>query len=260
MTLSNNKILLGIIYRPPHGNLVEAVNLLDRTLSNIIPLYDHVLVLGDFNVNFLVVNQVSHCFSSYNLHQLLSEPTRITEHSATLLDPIFLNCVEKCLKVGTLSAETFSDHLVVYCHISMKNKKPQPKTISHRDFKNFDYNSFTEDLFNVDWINIVYIPDVEDKIEYLVNNIKWLFDKHAPLKTSIVSKPRAPWMTSVLKIMRKERNKALYKFRKYPTTQNRAAYNQLRNLTKTATIAEKRNYLLYFSKQTNSAKFYKALK
>nr|CAI5832166.1 unnamed protein product [Callosobruchus analis] len=238
--LGNNKILLGVGYRPPQGNLVEAINLLDRTLSSLIPLYDYVLVLGDFNVNFLVDNQISHCFSSYNLHQLLLEPTRITEHSATLLDPIFLNCVDKCLKVGTVSAKTFSDHLVVYCHISMKTIKPQPKTITYRDFKNFDDNSFTEDLFSIDWLIIVYIRDIEDKIQYLVDNITWLFDKHAPIRTIVVSKPRAPWMTRVLRLMRKERNKDLYKFRKNPTTQNRAAYNQLRNLTKTATTAEKR--------------------
>nr|CAI5833067.1 unnamed protein product [Callosobruchus analis] len=193
--LGNNKILLGVGYRPPQGNLVEAINLLDRTLSSLIPLYDYVLVLGDFNVNFLVDNQISHCFSSYNLHRLLLEPTRIAEHSATLLDPIFLYCVDKCLKVGTVSAETFSGHLVVYCHISMKTIKPQPKTITYRDFKNFDDNSFTEELFSIDWLIIVYIRDIE-----------------------------------------------------------------LRNLTKTATIAEKRNYLSYLSKQTNSAKFYQALK
>nr|CAI5833066.1 unnamed protein product [Callosobruchus analis] len=168
--LGNNKILLGVGYRPPQGNLVEAINLLDRTLSSLIPLYDYVLVLGDFNVNFLVDNQISHCFSSYNLHRLLLEPTRIAEHSATLLDPIFLYCVDKCLKVGTVSAETFSGHLVVYCHISMKTIKPQPKTITYRDFKNFDDNSFTEELFSIDWL-IIRLIDMSTLIK-IINNIK----------------------------------------------------------------------------------------
>nr|CAH7729133.1 unnamed protein product [Callosobruchus chinensis] len=72
------------------------------------PIHEDILVLGDFNVNFLTENKISQCLQCYNLDQLVKEPTIITEHSVTLLDPIFFTSIDKCQDVGTLSVETIS--------------------------------------------------------------------------------------------------------------------------------------------------------
>ncbi|CAH1977998.1 unnamed protein product [Acanthoscelides obtectus] len=136
--------------KPPRGSLDVAVSILDNTLSILAPSNECILVLGDLNVNFFIDNKINQCFQSYSLHQLLNEPTRIIDHSSTLLDPVFFNCAQRCSKVGTFTVN-FSDHQAVFCHISCKNNKPPPRLITFRDYRNCDLTSFDDDLFSVNW-------------------------------------------------------------------------------------------------------------
>ena len=72
---------------------------LDTALSSI-SLEAEVILLGDFNVNFLATkNDATRALkrkllsltSMYNLEQLIDKPTRITENSSTLIDLLFAN-------------------------------------------------------------------------------------------------------------------------------------------------------------------------
>nr|CAH7755416.1 unnamed protein product [Callosobruchus chinensis] len=258
--LGRKSIVVGVIYRPPRGNLDNAVEALDNVLSFLTPIHEDILVLGDFNVNFLTDNKISQCLQCYNLDQLVKEPTRITDHSATLLDPIFFTSIDKCQDVGTLSVETISDHLAVYCNISFIFPKQTPRIVTFRDFKNFDQEQFTADLFSINWIDVIYIQNLDDKAKFISDNIIALFDHHAPLKTIRVTKPRAPWLTPNLKLLMKLRDKALHRFRKNPSPANRTHYNELRNFVVSATVAEKRGYLLHLSQNVGPTGFFKTLK
>nr|CAH7743080.1 unnamed protein product [Callosobruchus chinensis] len=122
-----------------------------------------------------------------------------------------------------------------------------PRIVTFRDFKNFDQEQFTADLFSINWIDVIYIHNLEDKAKFISDDIIALFDHHAPLKTIRVTKPRAPWLTPNLKLLMKLRDKALYRFRKNPSPANRTHYNELRNFVVSATVAEKRGYLLHLS-------------
>lgn len=51
----------------------------------------------------------------YGLQQLITEPTRITETSATLIDLIFTNCPDKVLCSGVRHIG-ISDHSMVYVY------------------------------------------------------------------------------------------------------------------------------------------------
>nr|CAI5864296.1 unnamed protein product [Callosobruchus analis] len=164
-------IVLGAVYRPPRGNLNNAVEALDNVLSFLSQLHEDILLLGDFNVNFLTENKISQCLQYYNLHQLLKEPTGITEHSSSLLDPIVFTSVDKCRDVGTLSVETISDHLAVYCDISFILPKQPPRFINFRDYKNFNQEQFTTDLFGIKWIDVVFVQNIDDEVKLITDNI-----------------------------------------------------------------------------------------
>ena len=85
------------------------------------------LVLGDLNENLLKYNE--HKQTSEYLDMLLSlvfmpiitKPTRITDHTATLIDHIYTNTPEKLLKSGLCLAD-ISDHIPVFC--TMANTLP----------------------------------------------------------------------------------------------------------------------------------------
>ena len=49
----------------------------------------------------------------YGLHQLISEPTQITDKSSTLIDLIYTNCPERVVCSGVVHI-SISDHSPVY--------------------------------------------------------------------------------------------------------------------------------------------------
>lgn len=258
--LGNSRTLLGVIYRPPQRSIEKFLTIIDNTLSFLVPTYDTIILTGDLNVNFLVHNKVTTCFQSYGLQLMLNEPTRITDNSATLLDPIFLNDPEICEVAGTYNADSFSDHLLVYCQLFFKVPKKPNKSVTYRDFKHMNYESLHSDLFLIDWENILYFDNINDKVSFLTENILHLFDKHAPLKNARISKFPAPWLTDTLKIIMRERDKAHSKYRKNPTIENMNCFKQLRNFAKASVRREKAAYLKFLFQQKNSSSFFKALK
>lgn len=77
-------------------------------------------LLGDMNAvmastnNDNNVRQLTSIADIYDLRQLISEPTRITDKSATLIDLIFtVNCPERVVFSG-VAHNSVSDHSLVY--------------------------------------------------------------------------------------------------------------------------------------------------
>ena len=72
-------------------------NYLNKLLENISKGQKSILLLGDFNVNLLNYNEYNQTnefldfLASYSFIPLILQSTRITSHSNTLIDNIFLN-------------------------------------------------------------------------------------------------------------------------------------------------------------------------
>lgn len=158
LTYNNQSCALGTLYRPPNKNLTKCVEQLDDILSYIIPLVDHVILMGDVNVNlFNLNNPLSKCFDAYNLTQIIDEPTRISHNSRTLIDPICITCPDLVSVHGTMNADLISDHRLVFCILNFSVPKRKQKYIQVRNFKNFSYVDFSTDLHNIPWANIIYL-------------------------------------------------------------------------------------------------------
>ena len=62
---------------------------------------------------------------TFGLFQLIKEPTRITDKTATLIDHILINTPDKITQSGVLR-KAISDHDIIYCtrkHQMTKNRK-----------------------------------------------------------------------------------------------------------------------------------------
>nr|CAH7742020.1 unnamed protein product [Callosobruchus chinensis] len=108
--IGHSSYCVGTFYRPPKENLSESIQLLDNILPALRSEHDELFLLGDFNVNVLADNRLSNCLQAHDLKQVITVPTRTTETSATLLDPIFVSNTECIVESGTLNADIFSDH------------------------------------------------------------------------------------------------------------------------------------------------------
>lgn len=254
---------LGVVYRAPSQNVSEALNILESTISDILPEVDNIIITGDLNINMfnLAANSTMQLMSfmdTFKLTQVINEPTRITNYSSTLIDVMLINSNKLVLKQGCRDMHDLTDHRLIFCQLNVKITKCNTKFYTFRNFKNFNYNSFLADLFLVHWDLIYQIENVNDKIKYLNENIIKLFDIHAPITTIKVSKPKAPWLTDVIKIMIKTRNKLLADFKKYKTDDLWNQYKQMRNYVTNAVRQEKKAYL-EFSHNRGIRETWKAL-
>nr|CAI5862155.1 unnamed protein product [Callosobruchus analis] len=257
----SSTVALGILYRPPKGNLPLAVEALDTLLSHLSVVYDHILVLGDVNVNmFNINNKITLCFESYCFKQIIVEPTRITSSTETLLDPIFTTFPERCTNSGTLNTDVFTDHRLVYCETHFEKARTPQKFVTFRDFKKFNHENFMADLLHVNWSDIVYLKNIDDKVTFLNDHILALFDTHAPLRSVRVNKPSAPWLTPNLRAIYKQRDDALSKYKQNRTEGNWKAYAELRNFALSCQRREKYAYLQHLQKTKNSSLLFKGLK
>ena len=155
LKFKNCKIAIGNIYRPPSGDFHKFLDSIDDTLSQIIPTVDEIICLGDMNINLLnPENTLSKCFYAYGFDQLINEPTRVTERSLTLLDPIFVSNINLIKTSGVLDASTMSDHCLVHCKLHIEKRASVTKFCTFREIlKIFDYNEFRDDLVLIPFHN-----------------------------------------------------------------------------------------------------------
>ena len=119
LRLCNTSIYVASIYRLPGQPIGLFVNSLCAILDKINISSRKLYLLGDYNIDLLKVNRnfevntFLDTLISYSLNTLIRYPTRVTEHSATLLDNIFTND-ESVLLSGALFSD-ISDHFPVFC-------------------------------------------------------------------------------------------------------------------------------------------------
>lgn len=74
-TINGFRVCIGIIYRPPKGNMSRSIDSIDSTWSKILPTFDHIICVGDTNID-LLTNDNPSCFDAYDLYQSITEPTK----------------------------------------------------------------------------------------------------------------------------------------------------------------------------------------
>ena len=125
----NNKkhIMIECIYKHPSANLEEFTLKFVELLNDVnLNRYD-AYILGDMNIDLLnhhTHHQTSRYLDMLYSHDLLpviTKPTRLTNHTATLIDHIYTNTVNS-LGSGILTIGV-SDHLSIFCMVDVKLKK-----------------------------------------------------------------------------------------------------------------------------------------
>ena len=115
------KFIVGCVYRPANQNAAMFIDKFNNILSLISKGNKHCYVMGDFNLDLLQYNHhvptqefIDSLFSHAFL-PLISNPTRLTSYSATLIDNIFTNNLAPCVFSGIILND-LSDHLTVFAY------------------------------------------------------------------------------------------------------------------------------------------------
>lgn len=265
VTMSKKRYCVGVIYHPPNTNLLDFLDTLEDTISNIMPSCDDLICMGDININILDLENTSTIkfydfLSNFDLTQLISEPTRLSLTKVSLIDVIICSGgVDVCSSGVDHYNNLQTDHGLIFCYFK-KLKQKIPNIIkTFRNYKNFDYNSFQADLEELPLQNLLFINNIENKLLYFNKLIISLFDKHAPFKTVRCTKPKAPWLTDNIKMMISMRDDALKKFKNSGNAEHFLFYKNLRNLITKTIRAEKKAYLNFHIATGKSKRLWKDL-
>ena len=92
------------------------------------------------------VRQLTNTADIYGLHQLITEPTRITDKSSTTVDLIYTIRPERVVCSGVAHI-SISDHSLVYVIRKVSIDFPKGhNSKTFRNFKNFNRASFRNDI------------------------------------------------------------------------------------------------------------------
>ena len=157
--------IAGVIYRPPSQNVADFIANLNILIGKISKENKYCYIMGDFNLNLL----------NEQLHQLTSEfldimyanmlfptitlPTRITWHSATLIDNIFTNDLNNYTFSGLLLSD-ISDHLPIFSIFNKKFEgKDEASYFLYRDKSSKNVTEFRNCLSQINWFDLDDISD-----------------------------------------------------------------------------------------------------
>ena len=105
-------MIIGCVYRHPKA-LTSSFDYMQEVFKVVCLRGKSVFIMGDFNDNMLVKgNRMSKIIRDNKLTQIIDQPTRITSHSATLLDLIITNKPEMILSHEVVPHVIADHHLV----------------------------------------------------------------------------------------------------------------------------------------------------
>ena len=146
--------LIGSLYRNP-AEWVEWVDRFKMSLKNVLNDKKEIILLGDFNkdlLNLHVNRDWLILTESLGLSQLVTQPSRVTNNSSSIIDHIYSSDEDNLSKVHVCQTG-ISDHFAVFCNrnINANLKKNSHKSITYRSFKHLDEIEFLHDLQLVPW-------------------------------------------------------------------------------------------------------------
>ncbi len=178
-----------------------------------------------------------------NLYQLIDEPTRITEDSASLLDLIITDSPGYIDNLNVLPPIGDLDHNIVYGCLKFVTDKPAniKRTVWHYDRANFD--ELNVEFQNAPWNTAFMLyNDPNEILEFYYELLKLGMEAHIPKKTINKRKKDKPWMTGYIRHLLLLRNRLNGYFNKCLRLEVKEERNRMRNLCKKEIKAAKARY------------------
>lgn len=229
--------IITCVYRTPGSSIEVFNNWIETTFSHISK--KSLFICGDFNIDLLNTNrtkfandflQTMYCF---NLHPLITKPTRITQGSASLIDNIFTNDTDKISISGILISD-ISDHLPVFTVYNVDHQRITVNTSFH-------------------WKR-VKSPEALDALKNYLFNQNW-GDENCPVKQfqTNVKQRNEPWITKGIKNACKKKNKLYCDFIRTRTSETETRYKKYKNkLTSIIRCAKKDYYYKVLKMNTDN--------
>ena len=198
-----SNIIAGVLYHPPGANNIAMKEHLKSSLEIIETHYPNsgIVLAGDFNqLDFKSTAKL------FNLKPAINFPTRGTN----TLDQIFTNLKNFYNPAESGPPFGLSDHVTITMIPAKRvNLRPQKTTIKVRDKRPSNVASLGRFLLNIPWENTLSsLRSSDDKLTTFTEIINYGLNTIMPERSIKVNPNDRPWMTSHLKRLILQRQKA----------------------------------------------------
>ena len=245
---SKKSVIVGNVYRSPSRNRQKFNELLECVLQK---LDRHktkqILLVGDVNSDLIKYENdidgqaLVDTAANRGFVQVISRPTRITDHSATLIDHIYTNKIENLISTSVLILD-LSDHLATYAIMSLdgdfSNKILRENIKDKADFRLF--NAANDEKFEklIDEENWEIPNGLDAGAQY--EHFLEIYIKHYNTAYPLVTKRERrknerllpkKWILPWLEDATARKNRLYHDFVKNPTAVNKAKYSKMKKFT-----------------------------
>ncbi|KAL5263905.1 hypothetical protein ACHWQZ_G005101 [Mnemiopsis leidyi] len=234
------------------------------------------MFFGDANIDLIKYDtdvngqNLIDTLAKHSFVQTVSKPTRITDHSATLIDHVYANNIENITSCNVLTYD-ISDHLAIatainlgtFSHSRRKNltsPRNNAKKQEVRLFREANHHIFEQLIQGETWEDVINTEGSSNKYDKFCEVYTKHYDTAYPLKNQRIrrkherSDPK-PWILPWLEEACARKNKLFHTKTVKPTLENIAAYERHEKFCKKhVDNAKKRYYKKQFEKFKDSSK------
>lgn len=251
------------IYRRPAGNNNAFLSRLTEILSQ--NLVGKTIIAGDFNIDILKTGEsttlkLKNIMSVLGFSLCVSKPTRLNledESKSTLIDQIWTNFTLINPK-STVLLDSLSDHYGILLQHDLRKKIHKiPQTIQFRQFNDENLLLLKSKLNNINWSNLLNNVDADKSCSIFYNTLYKQYDDSFPIKnkTIMVWDNSAPWITSTIKKIIKNKN-ILFTMKKSKLITNEYYNNYCKIVRQIVSKAKADYYSKKFNNANNKTKWH----
>ena len=232
--LNTNKLIIGNIYRPPRDNIDNYnsfTNDMNSILSDLQRSKSNAIITGDFNIDLLkiqekpIFQEYFNTFLSNGFIPKITFPTRITNHSSTLIDNAFVklsnNLSETTAGILTHRISDHQPYFITLDYITTVSRNPNRYVKIYSNDKP-SINKFKDEIANINFTNHLdrsASANPNDNYSTFSKLIINAIDKHLKTKTVCYNKhkhKKSKWITQGILQSIRYRDKLYSKLHKTP--------------------------------------------
>ena len=269
-------LIIGSVYRSPSRQPGKFNELLETVLQKIDRNSNkHIILLGDFNIDLIKHDRdinsqnVIDMTTNYGFVQIISRPTRITDHSATLIDHIYTNKINKVISSSVVTHD-LSDHLSTLVTISLdtnfdnvqwNNSSRQSDTDKHeyRIYNEANNETFKRLITDEIW-DIPEQLDAQSQYDLFVETYTKHYNTAYPLNTKRIRRKKErlnpkPWILPWLEEACDRKNALYFDWINNRTLANETKYKKMKKFVdKHIKMAKSKYYKKYFEQHKENSK------
>ena len=255
INLRKTKWLLFGTYRPPTQSITYFLDSVSNALDIYLKFYDNFLLVGDFNCEESESN-MSSFLSQYNASSLVKQPTCFKNiQNPSCIDLFITNKNKSFQNTSAISTGLSDFHKMVITVFKLKFGKQKPKIMHYRDYKNFNKDSFENELKLHSHSCTSYGMFEKVFLEVL--------ELHAPQKQKYLRANEVPYMTRSLRKAIMRRSQLESKFLKSKSDLDRRTYRSQKNFVSKLYKKERKKFFQNLdlkSTLSDNRKFWKQIK